>query len=141
MAQTAAHLVACVMPWVAMRQWVVSVPIPLRYWMASSRDLTAQVHRTIRNAIAQYYVNQAVSRGAERHKVQPGSVTFIQRFGSAINANLHFHVIFLEGVYHGRSEEGLTPRFVEADPPSNADISDVLRKISHRVIRKLRRLG
>ena len=32
---------------------------------------------------AQYYVNQAVRRGAERHKVQPGSVTFLQRFGSS----------------------------------------------------------
>ncbi len=29
MAQTAAHLVECVMPWVSTRQWVVSVPIPL----------------------------------------------------------------------------------------------------------------
>jgi hypothetical protein len=34
MAQTAAHLVECVIPWVPTRQWVVSVPIPLRYWMA-----------------------------------------------------------------------------------------------------------
>jgi hypothetical protein len=44
MAQTAAHLVEQVIPWVPTRQWVVSVPIPLRYWMASSRDLMAQVH-------------------------------------------------------------------------------------------------
>ena len=85
MAQTAAHLVTCVIPWVPTRQWVVSVPVPLRYWMAASQDLTATVHTIIRTTIAQYYVNQAVTRGAERHKVQAGSVTFIQRFGSAIN--------------------------------------------------------
>ncbi len=60
MAQTAAHLVECVMPWVPTRQWVVSVPIPLRYWTAPSRDLTAQVHTIIRTTIAQFYVNQAV---------------------------------------------------------------------------------
>jgi hypothetical protein len=41
MAQMAAHLVEQVIPWVPTRQWVVSVPIPLRYWLASSRDLTA----------------------------------------------------------------------------------------------------
>ncbi len=70
------------------RQWVGSVPIPLRYWTAPSRDLTAQVHRIIRITIAQLYVNQAVKRGAERHHVQAGSVTFLQRFGSSINANL-----------------------------------------------------
>ena len=85
MAQTAAHLVECVVPWVPTRQWVVSVPIPLRYWTAASQDLTATVHTIIRTTVAQYYVNQAVTRGMERQKVQPGSVTFIQRFGSALN--------------------------------------------------------
>ena len=68
MAQTAAHLVEQVIPWVPTRQWVVSVPVPLRYWMAASQDLTAKVHTIIRTTIAQYYVNQAVTRGAERAK-------------------------------------------------------------------------
>ena len=63
MAQTAAHLVERVIPWVPTRQWVVSVPVPLRYWMASSQDLTAKVHTIIRTTIGQYYVNQAVTRG------------------------------------------------------------------------------
>jgi len=96
MAQTAAHLVACVMPWVSTRQWVVSVPIPLRYWMAASQDLTAPVHTIIRTTIAQYYVNQAVTRGVARQKVQPGSVTCIQRCGGAMH--LHVHVVFLAGL-------------------------------------------
>ena len=85
MAQTAAHLVECVIPWGPTRQWVVSVPIPLRYWMSSSKELTAKIHTILRTTISQYYVNQAVKRGVERQKVQPGSVTFIQRFGGAIN--------------------------------------------------------
>src|SRR5712691_5962169 len=51
MAQTAAHLVERVIPWVPTRQWVVSVPMPLRYWMASSRDLTATVHTIIRTTM------------------------------------------------------------------------------------------
>ena len=97
MAQTAAHLVEYVMPWVPTRQWVVSVPIPLRYWMSSSRDLTAQVHTIVRTTIVQYYVNQAVEGGVKRQHVQPGSVSFSPRFGSSINSNLHFHVVFLEG--------------------------------------------
>ena len=84
MAQTAAHLVECVIPWVPTRQWVVSVPIPLRYWTAPSKELTAKVHTIIRTTIAQYYVNQAVESGIERQKVQPGSVTFIQRFGGKV---------------------------------------------------------
>ena len=111
MAQTAAHvfcfaeadLVECVIPWVPTRQWVVSVPIPLRYWMAASKDLTATVHTIIHTTIAQYYVNQAVTRGVERQKVQPGSVTFIQRFGSAINLNIHFHQYLRQNLRLGRA--------------------------------------
>jgi hypothetical protein len=141
MAQTAAHLVECVIPWVPTRQWVVSVPIPLRYWMAASQELTAQVHTIIRTTIAQYYVNQAIKSGIERQKVHPGSVTFIQRFGGSLNVNLHFHVIFLEGVYLDHTEAGHKPRFIKVEPPSDADIATVLQKISRRVIRTLRRLG
>jgi Putative transposase/Transposase zinc-binding domain len=141
MAQTAAHLVKQVIPWGPTRQWVVSVPVPLRYWMAASQELTAQVHTIIRTTIGQYYVNQVVTRGVPRDKVQPGSVTFLQRFGSAINVNLHFPCVFLEGVYLDRTEAGLTPRFVTGEPPTDADIAAVITKISHRVIRKLRQLG
>ena len=141
MAQTAAHLVEQVIPWVPTRQWVVSVPVPLRYWMAASQELTAQVHTIIRTTIGQYYVHQAVTRGVPRAKVQPGSVTFIQRFGSAINLNLHFHCIFLEGVYLDRTEAHLKPRFVKGEPPTDADITAVVQKISRRIIRKLRHLG
>ena len=64
MAQTAAHLVERGIPWVPTRQGVVSVPITLRYWMAASQELTAQVHTIIRTTIGQYYVHQAVTRGA-----------------------------------------------------------------------------
>jgi len=99
MAQTAAHLVERVIFWVPTRQWVVSVPIPLRYWMAASQDLTAQVHTIIRTTIGQYYVNQAVTQSSARQQVQPRSVTFIQRFGGAINLNVHYHIVCLEGVY------------------------------------------
>jgi hypothetical protein len=141
MAQTAAHLVEQVIPWVPTRQWVISVPVPLRYWTASSPDLTAKVHTIIRTTIAQYYVTQAVQDGAERSQVHPGSVTFIQRFGSALQLNLHFHCVFIEGVYLDRTAAGLKPRFLQAAPPTDTDTAAVVQKISRRVIRLLRRLG
>jgi Transposase zinc-binding domain/Putative transposase len=141
MAQMAAHLVEQVIPWVPMRQWVVSVPIPLRYWMAPSKELTARVHTIIRRTIGQYYVNHAVKQGATRATVQPGSVTFVQRFGGSINLNVHVHVLFLEGVFVDRTVQGLRPRFLHQAPPTDADIATVLQTISRRVIRALRRLG
>jgi hypothetical protein len=141
MAQTAAHLVEQVIPWVPTRQWVVSVPIPLRYWTASSQDLTAQVHTVIRRTITQYYVNQAVARGVPRGQVHPGSVTFIQRFGSALQLNVHYHVLCLEGVFLDRTDQGRPPRFLQGEPPTDADVASVVQKISRRVIRTLRHLG
>src|SRR5499427_3120180 len=139
MAQMAAHLVEQVIPWVPTRQWVV--PVPLRYWTASSPDLTATVHTIIRTTIGQYYVNQAVQRGHARATAHPGSVTFIQRFGSALQLNVHYHVLYLEGVYLDRTDQGRPPRFLAGEPPTDTDIAAVVQKISHRVIRLLRRLG
>ena len=141
MAETAAHLVEQVIPWVPIRQWVVSVPIPLRYWIAASTHLMAQVQTIIRRTIHQYYVNQAVKQGYPREQVQAGSVTFVQRFGSSLNLNLHDHFICLDGVYLDRSAQGLKPKFVKIAPPSDADIAAVVTKLSQRVIRKLRQLG
>jgi hypothetical protein len=94
-------------------------------------------------------VHQAVTRGAVRQKAQPGSVTFIQRFGSAINLNVHFHVIVLAGIYLDRTDQGRKPRFVKGGPPTDADIAavcscgagDAVQTISRHVIRKLRPLG
>src|SRR5262245_33825250 len=109
--------------------------------MAASQELTAKVHTIIRTTIGQYYVNKAIIRGFERANIQPGSVTFIQRFGSALNVNVHYHVVFLEGVYLDRTDQGRKPRFLEVEPPTDTDIADVIQKISHRVIRTLRHLG
>src|SRR5262249_38741678 len=55
--------------------------------------------------------------------------------------NLHYHVIFLEGVYLDRVDQGRTPRFVTGEPPTDADIAALITKISHRVMRELRQLG
>jgi hypothetical protein len=109
--------------------------------MAASQDLTAQVQTIVRTTIRQYDVNQAVTRGIARQQVQPGSVTFLQRFGSALNLHVHFHWVLLEGVYLNRTAAGLTPHFLKSEPPSDADMTAVLQKSSRRVIRKLRQRG
>ena len=50
-------------------------------------------------------------------------------------------MVFLDGVYLDRTAQGLTPRFLQGEPPSDADITAVVQKISRRVIRTLRHLG
>jgi hypothetical protein len=58
-----------------------------------------------------------------------------------MNLNVHYHVVFLEGVYLDRAAQGLKPRFITVEPPTDADIAAIIAKISHRVMRKLRQLG
>jgi len=40
--------------------------------------------------------------GYSRKTARTGAVTLIQRFGSALNLNIHFHMLFLGGVYVDR---------------------------------------
>jgi hypothetical protein len=64
-----------------------------------------------------------------------GAVTFIQRFGSALNANLHFHTLALDGVY-ARTERGPT-RFLPLPPPSHHEVARVLAGTARRITRLL----
>ena len=105
---------------------------------ARSRACASPQHAVGQPGVYQVIV---VTRGAVRQKAQPGSVTFIQRFGSAINLNVHFHVIVLDGVYLDRPDQGRKPRFIKGEPPTDADIAAVVQTISRRVIRTLRSLG
>ena len=50
-------------------------------------------------------------------------------------------MVFLEGVYLDRADQGRTPRFLLGEPPSDADITAVVQKIRRRVIRTLRQRG
>jgi hypothetical protein len=47
-------------------------------------------------AISVHLIRKA---GFTRKSAQTGAVTLIQRFGGALNLNVYFHMLFLEGVY------------------------------------------
>ena len=48
---------------------------------------------------------------------------------------------FWRGVYRARPDHSRKPRFLQAEPPGDADVVEVIQKISRRIIRKLRCLG
>ena len=133
MAETTAHLIDNVLPHAPFRQWVVTVPHALRYWMARSRRLTNLVHGIVSSEIMAYYEAKAKDRGID--EAIPGGVTFIQRFGSALNLNIHYHILVLDGVY---SVKGGTPRFFHLKGPDDDDISLVVETIATKVIAMLR---
>jgi hypothetical protein len=141
MAQLAAHRVAQVIPWVPPRQWVVSVPVPLRDWMASSKDLTAAAHTSIRRTISQYDVNEAVTRGVDRKTAQAGSVTCVHRVGGGDQSPCPLSSPVFRRRLCGSLRSGAQTPVCHDRPPSDAEIARVVHQISRQIIRTLRRLG
>jgi hypothetical protein len=86
MAETAAHLVDCVLPEVPIRQWVLTLPYPLRYRCAYNARLTSQVLRAFLRALFAELRRRARNQW-DMARGQGGAVSFIQRFGSALNLN------------------------------------------------------
>jgi hypothetical protein len=68
--------------------------------------------------------------GYTRVRAQTGAVTLIQRFGSALNLNIHFHMLFLDGVY---DTAGQRPHFVPLPAPTPATLQELLARITYRV--------
>jgi hypothetical protein len=68
-----------------------------------------------------------------------GSVTFIQRFGSALNLTPHFHALVLDGVYEGSARA--PGRFRPLDPPETDDVARVLAGTARRIRRRLEAPG
>ena len=65
-----------------------------------------------------------------------GSVTFVQRFGSALNLNPHFHVLMLDGVYV-IGAEGAAPEFVPVPALQDSDVQRIVELAAHRLVRSL----
>jgi len=85
MADSAALLVDEVLPHQPMRQWVLSVPFPLRFLLASQPVVMGKVLGIIYRAIATHLAHKG---GFAKPMAQTGAVTLIQRFGSALNLNI-----------------------------------------------------
>ena len=100
MADSAAHLVDEVLPKKPIRQRVLSVPFPLRHLFATNPQVMSRVLTIVQRVISTFLIKQ--SGRAVKSGAQSGAVTLIQRFGSALNLNLHFHMLYLNGVYDNK---------------------------------------
>lgn len=121
MVQTAANLVDHVIPNIPVRQWVLSLPIPLWMLFAAHPYLFSPVLQVISRAISTFLIKQA---GFKRRDAQTGAITLIQRFGSATNLNLHLHCLVLDGVY--RMQNGV-PEFCPVHTPTTEQLQRVCR--------------
>jgi hypothetical protein len=93
-AESAALLVDEVFPEQPVRQWALSVPYPLRFLFARRPTVMGRVLVIVYRCIATHLIKKA---GISRKTAQTGAVSLIQRFGSALNSSIHFHMLFLDG--------------------------------------------
>jgi len=136
MAQTAAHLVDHVIPRVPVRQWVLSLPIPLRVLLAARPELVTPVLQVVQRLVTRHLLDAA---GLKADEGQGGAVTLIQRFGSAANLNIHLHCLVLDGVY--RCDADGVPGFIEAGAPTDDELDALLHTIIARLMKMLTRRG
>ena len=93
MAESAALLVDDVLPHEPVRQWVISFPFQLRYLFARYPKAMSQALAIVYRTIVTHLIKKA---GLTHKTAKTGGITLIQRFGSALNLNVHFHMLLLE---------------------------------------------
>jgi hypothetical protein len=102
--------------------------------MAYSPDATSMVLGAFISAI-----NSDLRRRARKRKLrgrlQTGSLTVVQRFGSSLNLNVHFHAIVMDGVY-AEQPDG-TMLFHPLPAPSDENIARLARAVCRKVTRYL----
>ncbi len=138
MADTAADLVDRVFPEAPVRQWVLSVPRPIRCLLARDAKLLSGALGIFAGELFRDLRRRAGVRRAREGR--GGAVTGVQRFGGALNLNVHFHTLALDGLYArdaGTGEWGFRP----LGPPSRDDLDRVLSWTRLKVLRYLGRKG
>jgi Putative transposase/Transposase zinc-binding domain len=135
MNEVANHLVQSVIPPVCVRQWVISFPFSVRYALAYHPNLVSGVLSLFIRIISNWIVKRARARGIIG---KTGAVTFVQRFGGAINLNVHLHSLFLDGVYY--QDRGKL-KFFRVLAPTDNDVAVLVQRIRDRVVRYLTKKG
>jgi len=142
MAQTAAHLADRVIPPVPVRQWVISVPKRLRGILADrpaavtalARIFLDEIERWLGAAVA--IVPDAAPRPAHRPRL--GAVSFLHRFGSALNRHVHLHACVTDGLFMPVQER---VAFLPARPVTPADLLALTERVRTRLVRWFLRHG
>jgi hypothetical protein len=113
---------------------VVSLPLQIRYRLAYDSKLLSSVLRVFLRVVQGWYRKQGKALGIT--DCQGGSVTFAQRFGSAMNLNPHFHCLVVDGIFNGKNAA-----FHRAPALRGEDVKEIVETTAHRVIRLLERQG
>jgi hypothetical protein len=136
-AERSAHLIDNVIPVVPVRQYVLSLPVQLRYVLAWRHELCLEVLGIFTDALMKFYRDLARAQGVTDGKT--GTISVVQRFGGALNLNIHYHVTALDGVFSKNSAGDLI--FHEATVPKQQDITVLCSVVRFRVLNLLKKRG
>ena len=148
MAQTAAHLVDRVIPPVPVRQWVVSVPKRLRGFLADRPQAVAALTRIFLSEIERLLCAERLlceaAGGAcgddapAAPRPHPAAVSFVHRFGAAINRHVHLHTCVTDGVFMPSGDGPPAEDSCRLGPFTQADLASLTEKVRCRVVRWFR---
>jgi len=62
---------------------------------------------------------------------RPGAVTFVQRFGSVLNLNPHFHSLAPDGLFVPGADGRLV--FTPLPPPTDEDVEHLMARLAERL--------
>ena len=136
MTEVAAHLVDEVIPEVPIRQWVLSLPYDLRYMLAWNLEMRKAVFAALQRAVDAHYRRQGALAGVKDPKT--GAIAVIQRFNSALQTDVHIHVLYADGVWEN---DPANPVFTPAPPLETVVVQEVLWDAWLRIERQLKKFG
>jgi hypothetical protein len=138
MADIAAYLVDELLPEAPYRQWVLTFPWPLRFRLAVDRALLGKLLGIFLRTVFAWQRQRGRALGIRDG--QTGSVSFVQRFGGALNLNPHVHSLLPDGLFVPGAQSSGTLAFVPLPEPTQADIEALTFKIAHRLTAAVEKL-
>ena len=103
--------------------------------LATDAEALTRVLGIVYLAISRFILRKAKLTRAEG---DTGAVTLIQRFGSALNLNVHLHILVLDGAYIAATTP---PVFRRIAAPTERELRALLEQIAERIGRALERDG
>ncbi len=110
------------LPFVAHRQWTLSLPRGLRLAVVKQPRVLKLVERALVRAVWRWQRAVAKRLGVTQ-RLQGGAVAFTQWFSSALALTPHLHVLLPEVLWTASGE------VVELPPPDDEEVEGVLRRV------------
>ncbi|MBC7427635.1 MAG: transposase [Bacteriovorax sp.] len=134
-ADTAKHLLDEVIPVAPVRQWVLSMPYTHRFLLATRPEYLRSALAIFHRSINRHYLKKAKLLKIFNPKV--GAITVVQRFGGGLNLNVHFHSLYLDGVFY---ENGQGLEVFHEFIPTHEEIVKIVSQLKKRLTKLLNKI-